>query len=91
MLFCCVKNKNVIVRVLTKIAYVVCYQCIFLTWCMCSATWNGSDMIYKRLIRPFVLKHQKKIDEALDKASDKMKEGRLLVWCLKCLHHKCGF
>ncbi|WAQ97772.1 REEP5-like protein, partial [Mya arenaria] len=49
-------------------------KCMFLVWCMCSASWNGSDMIYTRLIRPFVLKHQKKIDETLDKAADKFKD-----------------
>ncbi|XP_052283324.1 receptor expression-enhancing protein 5-like isoform X2 [Dreissena polymorpha] len=54
-------------------------KCIFLMWCMCSATWNGSDMIYKRLIRPFVLRHQKKIDEALDQAADKLKDVQDIV------------
>ncbi|XP_060557827.1 receptor expression-enhancing protein 5-like isoform X1 [Ruditapes philippinarum] len=49
-------------------------KCIFLIWCMCSASWNGSDMIYNRIIRPFVLRHQKKIDAALDKAHDKLKD-----------------
>ncbi|XP_006822736.2 receptor expression-enhancing protein 5-like [Saccoglossus kowalevskii] len=28
---------------------------------------NGSQFIYKRVVRPFVLKHQKQVDEALDK------------------------
>lgn len=58
---------------------VVYLQCLFLLWCMCSASWNGSDMIYHRLIRPFVLKHQKKIDDALDQAAEKLKDGKFDV------------
>ena len=42
---------------------------------MSSASWNGSDLIYNRVIRPFVLKHQKKIDDAIDQAADKLKDG----------------
>ena len=43
---------------------------------MSSASWNGSDLIYNKLIRPFVLKHQKKIDEVIDTAADKIKDGK---------------
>jgi receptor expression-enhancing protein 5/6 len=32
-------------------------------------SWNGSLTIYNKLIRPFVLKHQKRIDETLNKAA----------------------
>ena len=42
---------------------------------MSSASWNGSDMIYTKAIRPFVLRHQKRIDEAIDQAADKFKDG----------------
>lgn len=30
---------------------------------------NGASVIYNRFIKPFVMKHQKDIDEALDEAS----------------------
>ena len=30
---------------------------------------NGANVIYNRFIKPFVIKHQKDIDEALDEAS----------------------
>ena len=51
---------------------------------MSSASWNGSDLIYNKLIRPFVLKHQKKIDEVIDTAADKFKDGRFeLVFPVK--------
>ena len=37
---------------------------------MAPFSWNGSEIIYSRFIRPFVLKHQKTIDEAVEKVSD---------------------
>ncbi|XP_033633954.1 receptor expression-enhancing protein 5-like isoform X1 [Asterias rubens] len=39
---------------------------LFLVWCMAPISSNGSQFIYNRFIKPFVLKHQKKMDEALD-------------------------
>lgn len=30
---------------------------------------NGANIIYNRLIKPFVVKHQQDIDEALDEAT----------------------
>jgi len=43
-------------------------KCIFLVYCMAPVSWNGSTTIYHKVIKPFVLKNQEKIDEALDKA-----------------------
>ena len=58
---------------------------------MCSASWNGSDMIYNRLLRPFVLKHQKKIDDVIDLATDKLKDGKFVL-VVHCLHdHLCNW
>ena len=37
---------------------------------MLPVSWNGSVTLYRGFIRPFVLKHQKKIDESLEKAAD---------------------
>jgi len=43
-------------------------KCIFLIWCMAPTSYNGSKILYSKLIRPFVLKHENKIDGALGKA-----------------------
>jgi len=47
-------------------------KCIFLGWCMGALPFagNGSILIYKKFIRPFVLKNEDKIDEALGFVSD---------------------
>jgi receptor expression-enhancing protein 5/6 len=37
---------------------------------MVPTKWNGSAKIYHSIIKPFVLKHQKKVDAALDKMAD---------------------
>ncbi|XP_070543532.1 receptor expression-enhancing protein 5-like isoform X2 [Ptychodera flava] len=50
----------------------------FLAWCMAPIQSNGSQFLYHRVIKPFVLKHQKQVDEALDKvqgAFDKAEEA----------------
>jgi receptor expression-enhancing protein 5/6 len=43
-------------------------KCAFLLWCM-SPSNNGAKFIYTKLIRPFVKKHEAKIDDALNKAT----------------------
>jgi receptor expression-enhancing protein 5/6 len=45
------------------------FKCLFLVYCFAPMSWNGSLTIYNKLIRPFVLKHQKRIDETLNKAA----------------------
>lgn len=45
---------------------------IFLAWCMAPVSWNGSNTLYHKVIKPFVLRHQKNIDKALDEVGDKM-------------------
>jgi receptor expression-enhancing protein 5/6 len=45
-------------------------KCIFLVWCMAPFAWNGSALIYHRLIKPFVLMHQRSVDEALDRVGN---------------------
>ena len=35
---------------------------------MLPVSWNGSHTVYYRLIRPFVLRHQREIDSAIDEA-----------------------
>ncbi|KAJ4938887.1 hypothetical protein JOQ06_028353 [Pogonophryne albipinna] len=48
-------------------------KCLFLIWCMAPVTWNGSDMLYKRLIRPFFLKHQAAMHTMVSDLSAKAK------------------
>ncbi|XP_008323666.1 receptor expression-enhancing protein 5 [Cynoglossus semilaevis] len=49
-------------------------KCAFLVWCMAPTPTNGSVLIYNRIIRPFFLKNEAKIDDVVknlkDKASD---------------------
>lgn len=48
-------------------------QCLFLLWCMAPVTWNGSEIIYRRVIRPFFLKHQATMDSVVSDLSAKAK------------------
>ncbi|KAL3866857.1 hypothetical protein ACJMK2_044114 [Sinanodonta woodiana] len=54
-------------------------KCLFLIWCMCSASWNGSLLIYNRLILPFVLRNERKIDEAIGKAAEVVRDVQDVV------------
>ncbi|CAG5866646.1 unnamed protein product [Menidia menidia] len=48
-------------------------KCLFLIWCMAPVTWNGSDILYKRVIRPFFLKHQAAMDTVVSDLTTKAK------------------
>uniref|UniRef100_A0A8C9MUV8 Receptor expression-enhancing protein n=3 Tax=Carduelinae TaxID=37599 RepID=A0A8C9MUV8_SERCA len=58
-------------------------KCLFLVWCMAPVPWNGSQLIYHSVIRPFFLKHHQAVDsmmgdigtKALDAASSVTREG----------------
>ncbi|XP_064610195.1 receptor expression-enhancing protein 5-like isoform X2 [Liolophura sinensis] len=50
-------------------------KCIFLIWCMAPVASNGSQIIYTRVIRPFALKHQDKVDKALDQVGEVLNEA----------------
>ncbi|PAA55852.1 hypothetical protein BOX15_Mlig010854g1 [Macrostomum lignano] len=45
-------------------------KCIFLIYLMVPISANGSVLLYNRVIRPIVLKHQKSIDATLGKVHD---------------------
>jgi len=45
------------------------FKMVFLTYCMIPTSWNGSIKIYNTIIRPWVLRHQAKIEDAVGKAS----------------------
>ncbi|KAM6912379.1 receptor expression-enhancing protein 5 [Xenentodon cancila] len=48
-------------------------KCVFLIWCMAPVTWNGSDMLYTRVIRPFFLKHQATMDTVVSDLTSRAK------------------
>lgn len=45
-------------------------KCVFLIFCMLPFSWNGSSFIYKRIIRPLFLRHEKQIDKVIDSATE---------------------
>ncbi|XP_068194926.1 receptor expression-enhancing protein 6-like [Antennarius striatus] len=48
-------------------------KCVFLIWCMAPVSWNGSAVLYNRVIRPFFLKHQSAMDNVVNDLSSKAK------------------
>ncbi|XP_041826697.1 receptor expression-enhancing protein 5 [Melanotaenia boesemani] len=50
-------------------------KCAFLVWCMAPTPSNGSVQIYNRIIRPFFLKNESKIDDAMKNLKDKASEA----------------
>uniref|UniRef100_A0A2P2HX84 Receptor expression-enhancing protein n=1 Tax=Hirondellea gigas TaxID=1518452 RepID=A0A2P2HX84_9CRUS len=50
-------------------------KCVFMVWCYVPTGYNGSDVIYSRVIRPLFLKHQTQIDATMGKVTDHI--GRL--------------
>ncbi|XP_046373631.1 receptor expression-enhancing protein 5-like isoform X2 [Haliotis cracherodii] len=51
-------------------------KCIFLVWCFIPTQSNGSTMLYYKFIRPFILRHQDRIDTALAEAKDTLNEAK---------------
>ncbi|XP_058848788.1 receptor expression-enhancing protein 5-like [Acipenser ruthenus] len=50
-------------------------KCAFLVWCMSPTPSNGSMLIYHRIIRPFFLKHEAKMDRVVKDLKDKASEA----------------
>ncbi|XP_041760239.1 receptor expression-enhancing protein 6 isoform X2 [Coregonus clupeaformis] len=48
-------------------------KCLFLLWCMAPVTWNGSAILYSRVVRPVFLRHQATLDSVVNNLSDKAK------------------
>ncbi|KAI1891885.1 hypothetical protein AGOR_G00148330 [Albula goreensis] len=46
-------------------------KCLFLLWCMAPVTWNGSQVLYTRVVRPFFLKHEAAVDSVVSDLSGK--------------------
>ncbi|CAG5136116.1 unnamed protein product [Candidula unifasciata] len=59
-------------------------KCVFLVWCFLPVSWNGSHILYYRFIRPFILRHQDRIDSALHDAKEAVTE----VFNLSTLNEK---
>ncbi|XP_029284717.1 receptor expression-enhancing protein 6 isoform X1 [Cottoperca gobio] len=38
------------------------FKCLFLLWCMAPIAWNGSQIIYNKVIRPVFLRHEAMVD-----------------------------
>ncbi|XP_008566409.1 PREDICTED: receptor expression-enhancing protein 5 [Galeopterus variegatus] len=49
-------------------------KCGFLLWCMAPSPSNGAELLYKRIIRPFFLKHESQVDSVVKDLKDKAKE-----------------
>nr|XP_046157357.1 receptor expression-enhancing protein 6-like isoform X2 [Oncorhynchus gorbuscha] len=47
------------------------FKCLFLLWCMAPVTWNGSQILYNRVVRPFFLKHEATVDSMVNDLSGK--------------------
>lgn len=65
-------------------------QCVFLIWCMAPVSWNGSRILYTRVIRPFFLKHEATMDNVVNNLSSTAKtitgtvtkDGEMLQYAL---------
>ncbi|XP_077187819.1 receptor expression-enhancing protein 6 [Paroedura picta] len=44
-------------------------KCLFLLWCMAPVSWNGSQVLYRRFIRPWFLRHHQAVDSVLSDLS----------------------
>lgn len=51
------------------------FQCIFLVWCMLPIQWNGSNILYYRFIKPFILRHEGEIDRTIRDAKESAKSA----------------
>jgi len=45
-------------------------KCIFLLWCMVPGKSGGSSIVYNKILKPLVLKHQSSIDDRISQAKD---------------------
>ncbi|XP_068175959.1 receptor expression-enhancing protein 6 [Antennarius striatus] len=47
------------------------FKCLFLLWCMAPITWNGSQVIYNKVVRPVFLRHEATVDNMVNNLSGK--------------------
>ncbi|KAM4050926.1 receptor expression-enhancing protein 5 [Anomaloglossus baeobatrachus] len=49
-------------------------KCGFLLWCMAPSPSNGAELLYKKIVRPFFLKHEVQMDRIVKDIKDKASE-----------------
>uniref|UniRef100_A0A1A7WWV7 Receptor expression-enhancing protein n=1 Tax=Iconisemion striatum TaxID=60296 RepID=A0A1A7WWV7_9TELE len=47
------------------------FKCLFLLWCMAPVSWNGSQIIYHKVVRPVFLRHEATVDNMVSDLSGK--------------------
>ncbi|XP_030759451.1 receptor expression-enhancing protein 5 isoform X2 [Sitophilus oryzae] len=47
-------------------------KCVFLVWLMIPTEFNGSLVVYKKIVRPYFLKHHSVIDDTINKVKDQV-------------------
>uniref|UniRef100_A0AAR5QK93 Receptor expression-enhancing protein n=1 Tax=Dendroctonus ponderosae TaxID=77166 RepID=A0AAR5QK93_DENPD len=47
-------------------------KCVFLVWLMIPTEFNGSLVLYGRIVRPYFLKHHNVIDETMNKVKEQV-------------------
>uniref|UniRef100_A0A3Q1HK83 Receptor expression-enhancing protein n=1 Tax=Anabas testudineus TaxID=64144 RepID=A0A3Q1HK83_ANATE len=47
------------------------FKCLFLLWCMAPVSWNGSQIIYNKVVRPIFLRHEATVDHMVSDLSGK--------------------
>ncbi|XP_018517664.1 receptor expression-enhancing protein 6 [Lates calcarifer] len=47
------------------------FKCLFLLWCMAPMSWNGSQVIYNKVVRPVFLRHEATVDNMVSNLSGK--------------------
>lgn len=53
------------------------FQFGFMVWLMIPTEFNGSILLYRKIVKPYFLKHHQAIDNTLNKVKD---SGKLLVY-----------
>ncbi|XP_016886772.1 receptor expression-enhancing protein 6-like isoform X3 [Cynoglossus semilaevis] len=47
------------------------FKCLFLLWCMAPLSWNGSQLLYNKVVRPIFLQHEATVDNMVSDLSGK--------------------
>ncbi|XP_030290438.1 receptor expression-enhancing protein 6 isoform X2 [Sparus aurata] len=47
------------------------FKCLFLLWCMAPVSWNGSQIIYNKVVRPVFLRHEAMVDNMVNNLGGK--------------------
>ncbi|XP_029683982.1 receptor expression-enhancing protein 6 isoform X1 [Takifugu rubripes] len=47
------------------------FKCLFLLWCMAPVSWNGSQIIYSKVVRPVFLRHEAMVDDMVNSLGGK--------------------